>query len=37
MKEYIKERLQYHLNRLDKYFDKDELAYLRDCRLMFST
>ena len=28
MKEYIKERLQYHLNRLDKYFDKDELAYL---------
>ena len=28
MKDYIKERLQYHLGRLNKLFDKNELAYL---------
>lgn len=28
MKNYIKEKLQYHLDRLDKLFEEDELAYL---------
>lgn len=28
LKDFIKRRLQYHLDKLDKLFDKDELAYL---------